>query len=272
VDTEDSATDAGTSVVDDNRSKSLNAQAPSFVPTFAAFSSPSPLSGSDPISIPDSPTESTADEPAVEDTTPQASRPSPISLATSQSPESSAALEPNKERQGVLEQQETTEQEEDDVNSRKPTVSTSILSPLPPSRSPSTTSTYSPSILRNLIAQSCQSGDLPRLQLLFAQNPESDELFTLANSINPATGFAPIHYAAKKGHLEVVKWLVEDGGAMHGLEDGDGETALHKACLSGRTEIVEYLLGVDGVEMEGTDNDGWTVSFRPRITFRTPGT
>jgi len=174
-------------------------------------------------------------------------------------PTPSASKEPDSSNnQHDTTEEEEEEEEEEDVPPQSLDISTST--PLPPSRSPSSTSTYSPSMLRNLIAQSCQSGDLPRLKFLFAQHPDSDELFTLSNAINPTTGFAPLHHAAKKGHLEVVKWLIEDCGALSGLEDSDGETALHKAALSGRIEVAEYLVGIEGIEIDGQDNDGWTVS------------
>ncbi|GAA6007058.1 hypothetical protein JCM11491_001491 [Sporobolomyces phaffii] len=238
----------------------LDARAPSFVPAFASVEPPSP----DPISIAtpsDVPQMDELASTSLEEATPQASNPSPLIAREKRDPE--AYPEHHKPLESTRNQGQKTEQSEatrgdHSRSTRSRTNSTETALPPPPSRSPSTASAYSPSILRNLIAQSCQSGDLPRLRLLFAQYPDSDELFTLANAINPTTGFAPLHHAAKKGHVEVAKWLIQDCGAMAGLEDADGETALHKACLGGRTEVAEYLLGVDGVEIEGTDNDGWT--------------
>jgi len=66
--------------------------------------------------------------------------------------------------------------------------------------------------------------------------------------------------------VEVVKWLIEEAGALVGLEDGDGETALHKASLKGHAEVVEYLIG-RGAEIDGADADGWTVSLLPFLLF-----
>ncbi|GAA5896655.1 uncharacterized protein JCM6883_006971 [Sporobolomyces salmoneus] len=242
-------------------STSLDALAPVFVPSFSPTSptSTSNHTPTTPLDIVPSPPAAEASEPEQDpllDATPQASRPSPLSLAAKESPETNSV--PAETQENTTEQHQPEPKEDQQVSARNSlTLSIDVPPALP--RSPSSsTSTYSPSTLRNLITQSCQSGDLPRLRFLFAQHPDSNELFTLSNSINPTTGFAPIHHAAKKGHLEVLRWLVEDCGAMVGLEDSDGETALHKACLSGRVEIAEYLVGTQGVEIEGTDNDGWT--------------
>ncbi|GAA5973096.1 hypothetical protein JCM3765_007617, partial [Sporobolomyces pararoseus] len=245
-------------VVTRSLSTNLNAQAPTFVPSFANVPSASSISSSTPPTLPldippsPSPPESKdLEEDAVEDATPR-TKPSPLSLAASNSSNSLNDNLPVAKTNAV---QSVAAEAENGANSKPLSVSTTL--PLPPSSSSSTT--YSPSILRNLIAQSCQTGDLARLKHLLSQSQETScDLFTLSNSINSATGFAPLHHAAKKGHLEIVEWLIREAGAISGLEDSDGETALHKACLSGRVEVAEYLVGIDGVDIEASDNDGWT--------------
>eukprot|EP00026_Physarum_polycephalum_P011596 Phypoly_transcript_11831.p1 GENE.Phypoly_transcript_11831~~Phypoly_transcript_11831.p1 ORF type:complete len:249 (+),score=33.50 Phypoly_transcript_11831:333-1079(+) len=56
----------------------------------------------------------------------------------------------------------------------------------------------------------------------------------------------PIHYAARSGHLDVVKFLV-DRGADINARDIENWTALHYSCNNGHVEIVEYLIskGID---------------------------
>jgi len=49
----------------------------------------------------------------------------------------------------------------------------------------------------------------------------------------------PLRYASEKGHLEVVKYLVERVNAdVHRDED----SALRYACLCGQLEVVKYLI------------------------------
>jgi ankyrin repeat protein len=54
------------------------------------------------------------------------------------------------------------------------------------------------------------SGDLPLLQDLFqstiSSNSGNTEAFVLANDASSRTGLTPLHGAASRGHLEVVKW------------------------------------------------------------------
>ncbi|GAA5821257.1 hypothetical protein JCM3770_007386 [Rhodotorula araucariae] len=138
--------------------------------------------------------------------------------------------------------------------------------PVQPSRSPSTVSSsrgYDPAVLRNLIAAACANGDLERLQSLMTPRiavegePEPPSPFTLANQTSSQTGLAPLHYAAQRGHTEVVKWLIEEAGAMPELEDGEGETPLHKAAHRGHLDVCRFLISRD-VDVDAADSDGWT--------------
>ena len=56
-------------------------------------------------------------------------------------------------------------------------------------------------------------------------------------------GFTPLYHAAKKGRLDRVKLLVEEGHADVDVTNGpNGETALHAACRKGRADVVRYLI------------------------------
>ncbi|KAF9646782.1 hypothetical protein BDM02DRAFT_3270758, partial [Thelephora ganbajun] len=112
-------------------------------------------------------------------------------------------------------------------------VSPSPSSPSPPpSRSPKQKPTQAQ--LEALYA-AASSNDLRLLQKLFrnACQDENVEEFALANDAAVRTGLTALHAAASRGHLEIVRWLVEDCGAMPDMEDKEGETAVHKAALNG---------------------------------------
>ncbi|GAA5942329.1 uncharacterized protein JCM15063_002972 [Sporobolomyces koalae] len=128
--------------------------------------------------------------------------------------------------------------------------------PTRPASVASSTSTYSLTILINLVAQACRSGDLAKLQLLCAQHNRTDAT-PLENAINPSSGLAPIHHAASRGHLDVLQWLVQERDATVDTPDRHGETALHKACLSDRVEAAEYLVQHAAADVDSTDQDGW---------------
>ncbi|KAG6840456.1 hypothetical protein C0991_006592 [Blastosporella zonata] len=116
----------------------------------------------------------------------------------------------------------------------------------------------SPAQLESLYA-AATSGDLPLLKQLFQNALRTGEVepFSLANNASSRTGFTALHAAASRGYLSIVKWLVEDCGAMPDLEDREGETALHKAALNGHLEVLKYLLP-NRADVHARDADGWT--------------
>lgn len=77
------------------------------------------------------------------------------------------------------------------------------------------------------------------------------------SSVTTATtneGFTALHLAAS--HLSVVRFLVEQGAAVDGADNG-GITALHRAAGGGHLDVVEFLVG-SGADLEVADDDGWT--------------
>ncbi|GAA6059111.1 hypothetical protein JCM10212_002082, partial [Sporobolomyces blumeae] len=257
----------------------LNAQAPTFVPTWSTPSTTAAeavnerVEGSEPsvpIPIASPPSERDGTEGSIDEVdqvaasvTPQAVQASPLSRHRDEALDS--APEPtNAQDEGRPE-----------PDAYPDATSNSLALPSHPTRTPSSASSthnsiYEPVVLRNLVSQACSTGDLERLQSLMQPSrngcsetsgdaPEDDrgELFRLANETSPNTGFAPVHYAAQRGHVEIVKWLVEEAGAMAEIEDSEGETALHKAAYRGHVEVCQLLVE-KGVDVNARDADGWT--------------
>ncbi|MBX3747542.1 MAG: ankyrin repeat domain-containing protein [Verrucomicrobiae bacterium] len=93
------------------------------------------------------------------------------------------------------------------------------------------------------LGMACATGDLSRVRELLDQDP------SLVNRVSDYAGFylgsgAPLKNAAARGHLEVVRFLLERGADPNLPEEGiapDGH-ALHSAVVSGHLEIVRLLL------------------------------
>jgi len=55
-------------------------------------------------------------------------------------------------------------------------------------------------------------------------------------------GITPLLRAAHSGHLDIVKWLLDEGGSLMSETDNDGVTVVHYAASKGHVELVKWLL------------------------------
>lgn len=68
-------------------------------------------------------------------------------------------------------------------------------------------------------------------------------------------GLLPIHWAADRGHVDVIARLIGHGADVNS-QDCDGQTPLHYAASCGHAEAVKYLLSLGARSI--ADNDGMT--------------
>lgn len=75
-------------------------------------------------------------------------------------------------------------------------------------------------------------------------------------NIKDASGKTPLHCAAQTGHLEMVRFLTEQGANIDS-RNYNGHTALHLAAWEGHLNVVECLVEIDA-DINIRDNDGRT--------------
>ncbi|KAI8372286.1 ankyrin repeat-containing domain protein, partial [Choanephora cucurbitarum] len=100
------------------------------------------------------------------------------------------------------------------------------------------------------IHTSVANGQLYLVQRLIAEGCDP-------NMPHTTTGLRPIHFAASRGHLELVKYLVHTSSCEIDAVDKEEETALLKAAYANHYDVVHYLI-TQGANYVHQDRDGWT--------------
>lgn len=75
------------------------------------------------------------------------------------------------------------------------------------------------------------------------------------------SGYTALHYAARAGHLEVCRILLEAGIGVNERTHRGGATALHRAAMMGRDQIIKLLLAHKADALL-QDSDGKTALHR----------
>jgi ankyrin repeat protein len=99
------------------------------------------------------------------------------------------------------------------------------------------------------IFEAAYAGDLETIKMLLGGNP------SLVSS-KDAAGDTPLHFAALKGHKDVVVVLLAYGAEVN-AKDNYADTALHAAAAGGHKNVVEVLLA-NKADVNARDNDGDT--------------
>ncbi|KAJ1023485.1 hypothetical protein NDA16_003102 [Ustilago loliicola] len=111
------------------------------------------------------------------------------------------------------------------------------------------------------LADLCSRGSLSDLQAFVEATCSAEasgiSMFALANDPNPSNGLVPLHFAAKEGKTDIVRWLITEAGAIVEMEDREGETPLHKSAMAGKLSVTSLLLS-SGADANARDTDGWT--------------
>lgn len=100
---------------------------------------------------------------------------------------------------------------------------------------------------RVLIA--AKDGDLQTLRSLRRSAPFAADGF----------GATALHYAARTGRIDCVKWLVETAGISPKVRGRSGATPFHDAAAQGELECVKYFLATGEVDADTRDGSGHTV-------------
>ena len=112
--------------------------------------------------------------------------------------------------------------------------------------------------------EACEKGDIDIVRSLLARDPG---LVRAENSDAQYRGWTGLHTAAQRGHLEIVRLLLQHGADPNAREAGDNTYPLHWAAARKNVEIVRALLDAGGDvhgigDVHELDVIGWAAVYR----------
>jgi ankyrin repeat protein/ketosteroid isomerase-like protein len=101
------------------------------------------------------------------------------------------------------------------------------------------------------------SGDIDGVRQLIAEGAEIDERFPFVNGFNDA--HTPLLVAARDGHTEIARLLLDAGADVNAAEPTFGAVPLHKAVYNGHVDLTRMIAAWPGVDLnfQGATN-GYT--------------
>lgn len=100
--------------------------------------------------------------------------------------------------------------------------------------------------------------DLAAVRGLLAEGAAVDARYPVVNGFNDA--HTPLLVAARDGHDEIVRVLIDSGADVNATEPTFGAVPLHKAVYNGHAEITRILVGAPGIDL---DFQGATNGYTP---------
>lgn len=79
----------------------------------------------------------------------------------------------------------------------------------------------------------------------------------LGADINAYSGL-PLEAAARRGHVDILQFLLSHPSVDVNTRYSFGETALQVAAFEGETDAVRFLLNVPNIDVNAADNEGFT--------------
>jgi ankyrin repeat protein len=98
----------------------------------------------------------------------------------------------------------------------------------------------------NALMMAAFDGDLPTVKMLVLEKKAS---------VNKQ-GWAPIHYAATNGHLQIVQFLMAHGARVNAFSPSE-TTPLMMSIGSGNDDLIKYLLD-NGADLSLRNHEGYT--------------
>ena len=78
-------------------------------------------------------------------------------------------------------------------------------------------------------------------------------------SIQNHQGMTPLHYAASKGSLEILRYLLDDLHVSSVVRNTLGQLPIHRAVVAGHLDCVSFLLDNNSASLYSTDKENNTL-------------
>ena len=89
------------------------------------------------------------------------------------------------------------------------------------------------------ICAAASTGNISKVKGILERMPEA---IHSDGRLEGKTGYTALHFAAREGHLNIVKLLIDHGADVNKQTTVGGATALHRAAFTGKLSVVRTLI------------------------------